>query len=340
MREQDGTKGRVPTEPIAFAGFWLKNKARKDLRFLKQAVVDTFRRPAPPPEESTIPAVADPDTFSITWLGHATVLIDFYGIRLLTDPVLYDRVGPSLGPITLGPKRYVRAPVTPLELGSVDLVLITHAHLDHLDRHTLKALPPPRHAVTAINTSDLLPGNLAGRSAESAWWTTRTFECGERSIALTAFPVRHPGARWRRDTHRTCNAYMLERAGWRVAFVGDSAFDPRFITVRERLGAVDLAIIPIGAYDPFVWNHATPEQAVNMAQLLGASRIMPIHHGTFKLSQEPLDEPLTRFRAEMERRRLQALSPPVGRSQLFVRDTRSVPHSPLVRAGMSEAGSV
>lgn len=118
-------------------------------------------------------------------------------------------------------------------------------------------------------------------------------------LRVRAFPVKHWGARLRRDTYRGYNGYVLERQGQRLLVGGDTALTDSFAALRGRQSFA-LAIMPIGAYDPWIHSHATPEQAVLMAELAGADHIMPVHHQTFRLSAEPFREPIERFEAALQ----------------------------------------
>jgi L-ascorbate metabolism protein UlaG (beta-lactamase superfamily) len=233
-----------------------------------------------------------PDTgLHATWLGHSTVLLKADGMTILTDPVFSDRVGLSLGPVTLGLKRLV-APAVPFShLPKVDLVLLSHAHMDHFDLPTLRRLESPRTTViTARRTSDLLRASRYGRVQELGW--------GERtrtgSAEVRAIEVKHWGARMRTDVYRGYNGYVIDAGRYRILFGGDTAVTSSFRAVRSSR-PVDLAIMPIGAYDPWIYNHCTPEQAWRMGNEAGADRFIPVHHQTFQLGREPLLEPIERF---------------------------------------------
>jgi L-ascorbate metabolism protein UlaG (beta-lactamase superfamily) len=225
------------------------------------------------------------------WLGHATVLIRIDGFTILTDPVFSDRAGLNLGPFTLGVKRLV-APAVALEsLPKIDLVLLSHAHMDHFDIPSLRRLESrATEVVTARGTSDLLRPARYGRVQELGW--EETAHAGPAEVR--AFRVNHWGARMRSDTWRGYNAYTIAAGRWRVLFAGDTADTDAFRHVR---GAREfhLAIMPIGAYNPWIRYHCTPEQAWRMGNEAGAEQFLPIHHQTFTLSREPYGEPITRF---------------------------------------------
>jgi len=222
------------------------------------------------------------------WIGHATVLLRIHGTTILTDPVLSNRIGVGLGLMTGGPRRLVAPALTAAELPKIDLILISHAHFDHLDRPTLARLPKRTPVVTADQTQDLVR-DLGYRDVTELHW------CDElemdNGLKLTAREVVHWGARTFYDMHRGFNAYLIEGGRRRVLYGGDTAYFGGF----RDIGKVDLAVFGIGAYDPYIAAHATPEQAWEMANHVSADRILPMHHSTFRLSHEPVTEPMERM---------------------------------------------
>lgn len=225
------------------------------------------------------------------WIGHSTVLIRVDGFTILTDPVFSERVGIKLGPVTLGIKRLVQPALRLQELPVPDLILLSHAHMDHLDRPSLRKLESPRTAVvTAANTSDLLRVKRYRAVHELRW--NESIQVGPAQIR--AFEVKHWGARTRTDVHRGYNGYLIEAGRYRIIFGGDTAYTHSFRQVRSSK-PVDLAIMPIGAYDPWIRAHCNPEQALTMANQAGAEFVLPVHHRTFKLSNEPYGEPIERI---------------------------------------------
>ncbi len=226
------------------------------------------------------------------------MLINFLGVRILTDPTFFARIGVYLWAGTLGPKRMVASALSPAQLPPIDLVLVSHAHFDHLDRRSLAAVPGRPAAVMAASTSDLLP-RRAYRSVQELRWGERTsLRTANGEISVRAIEVRHWGARIRRDTHRGYSGYVLEREGRRLLFGGDTADTPVFADHR-RHGPFAAAIMPIGGYDPWINSHCTPEQSVAMADAAGAKVFLPIHHQSYKLSDEPTSEPLERTEAAL-----------------------------------------
>ncbi|MFB3829174.1 MAG: MBL fold metallo-hydrolase [Bryobacteraceae bacterium] len=224
-------------------------------------------------------------------MGHATVLLKIDGFTILTDPVFSERVGLNLGPLTLGLKRLVAPALRPRQLPRIDLVLLSHAHMDHLDIPSLHALEDKRVAVvTAVRTTDLLRPERYGRVTELGWGGAARVG----PVEIRAFEVNHWGARMRTDTYRGYNGYTIQAGNYRVLFAGDTAVTDLFRGVRGSK-PYDLAIMPVGAYNPWIHYHCTPEQAWAMAQDARSEFILPVHHQTFKLSREPISEPIERL---------------------------------------------
>ncbi len=222
------------------------------------------------------------------------VLINFCGIHIITDPALCPRIGVRLAGCTLGPKRLTQPPLSFEELPRIDLVLLSHAHFDHFDLRTLRKFSATTKVITALRTSDLLKSTRLRDVAELRWNETRTLRWTAGELDVTSIYAQHWGARMQRDNYRGYNGYLLERRGRRILFTGDTAVTDRYSELRKR-GPIDLAIVPIGAYDPWIRAHCTPEQAVEMMNAAGAKFIMPVHHQTFRLSVESFREPIERF---------------------------------------------
>lgn len=233
-----------------------------------------------------------PDTgLHAAWLGHSTVLLKIDGYTILTDPILSERAGIGIGPVTVGIKRLVAPAIRFDQLPKIDLILLSHAHMDHFDLPTLRRLEGRQTAViTAASTSDLLRVNRYRQVTELRW--------GERArvgpVECLAFEVKHWGARFHNDTYRGYNGYFLEAGGRRILFAGDTAWTDSFRALRASR-PVDLAIMPIGAYNPWIRNHCTPEQAWRMGNEARTEFFIPVHHQTFRLSREPVTEPIERF---------------------------------------------
>jgi len=225
-------------------------------------------------------------------------LINFYGLRIVTDPVLFPRIGVDLGIGSLGPLRQVRCALAAGALPEIDLVLVSHAHFDHLDRPSLAAIRGRPAAVMATATSDLLPRRRYASVTELRWNESAAVRTPRGSAHVRSVEVKHWGARLGRDTHRGWTGFVVEREGRRLLIGGDTAYTPVFRD-HHRLGPFEAAIMPIGAYDPWIWHHCTPEQAVAMADAAGARLFLPVHHQTFRLSREPHREPIERTEAAL-----------------------------------------
>jgi L-ascorbate metabolism protein UlaG (beta-lactamase superfamily) len=287
------------TEHLAFAR-----------RYARAAVVSrrpqAERRVAPAPHRPD-PATWPDDRLTVSWLGHATVLVNFHGSWMLTDPVLEDRIGLGRGLAKIGPRRLIKPALRKRELPQLDAVLLSHAHMDHTDLGTLCAIPPKVRMVVQSGNRDLVRRFQA--VDELAWGeTTRIGELEVESVE-----TRHWGARMITDRHRGWGGFLLRKAGRTVLFGGDTAYTDAFTRLRAR-GPVDLAILPIGAYDPWVTSHASPEETWRMFRALGAEYLLPIHHSTFRLSREPVDEPIRRLLAAAGAERWRVVLTEIGQS--------------------------
>ena len=186
---------------------------------------------------------------TLAWLGHSTVLINFFAVTILTDPVLFPRVGIRLPGITIGPKRLTAPALNFHDLPHIDLILLSHAHFDHFDLRTLRCFDETTRVITARATSDLLKRTRFSDVTELDWGETKMFSTAAGETVVAAFPVKHWGARTQHDTHRGYNGYVMERSGHRIIFAGDTAMTDSFAALR-RHGPIDIAIVPISAYNP------------------------------------------------------------------------------------------
>ena len=297
------------------------------LRFARSYVRRTLddRRAHPTPPIAPAPHRPDPalwphDRLTVSWLGHATVLLNFHGTMVLTDPALEPRIGIGRGFAKVGPRRLVQPALRPRDLPPLDLVLLSHAHMDHTDLGTLGRLTTETPIVVQSGNGDLV---RRFRRVTELGWTKDTEIDGLR---IEATPARHWGARMITDRHRGYGGYLLQKAGCNVLFAGDTAYTDALTPIGQR-HRIDLAILPIGAYDPWIENHASPEQAWAMFRALGAEYVLPVHHSTFRLSREPASEPLQRFLAAAGDERWRVIVTEVGA-------TSTVPETP----GRSDRG--
>ncbi len=258
--------------------------------FGRQLVRESFRgvRPAP---RHPLPARWPGRGLETAWIGHSTVLLKIDGFTILTDPVFSEKVGVRLGGVTVGLKRMVAPALTIEDLPRIDLVLLSHAHMDHLDLPSLEALENRRtEVVTAKNTSDLVRADRWAKVRELAW----NEEAQAGPARLKAVQVNHFGHRATESIQRGYNGYLIECGRYRVLFGGDTAWTESFRSLKETR-TIDLAVLPIGGYNPWHRVHCTPEEAWKMANEAGADRLLAIHHGTFQVSKEPPDEPARRL---------------------------------------------
>jgi L-ascorbate metabolism protein UlaG (beta-lactamase superfamily) len=251
-------------------------------------------RPIKPAFATPTPGLWSSDDITVAWLGHSTVLLNVFGITVLTDPVLFPRIGIRLPFLTLGPKRLTQPALGPRDLPAIDVVLLSHAHFDHFDLQTLTNFGERTQIITASGTKDILRGLRTGQTTELEWGELHTIHTATGALAVRAIEVNHLGPRLQSDTHRGFNGYVIERGGRRIIFSGDTNFTNSFVNLRDGR-PYDLAIMSIGAYQPWTQLHCTPEQAIEMADAAGARYIVPIHHQTFRLSLEPFREPIERF---------------------------------------------
>jgi L-ascorbate metabolism protein UlaG (beta-lactamase superfamily) len=287
------------TAAIGTVAWWVSVSKRRGARWLRQMIADTSRPILPAPVKPA-PATWSDHNITISWLGHATVLIDFYGIRILTDPAFASRVGVSFGLGVAGPKRYVSPALRLSELPPIDVVLLSHAHMDHMDLPSLRAFSPHTFSVTAKQTVDILAGTALERATELSWGARTEFKNEKGALQIEAIEVKHWGQRWPSELNRGYNGYILRREGKALLFAGDTAHTKVFARHRAS-GPFEAAIMPIGAYQPWIRNHCTPEQAVELANWAGARYIVPVHHQTFRLSDEPMNEPIERLTAALQR---------------------------------------
>ncbi|MGM0411702.1 MAG: MBL fold metallo-hydrolase [Pseudomonadota bacterium] len=290
----DGFRNHPPVERPGFTDF---------LRW-------QWERPDQPAWE---PPTAEPrplegrDGAAITWIGHATALLEVDGRTVLTDPVFSDRASPLTW---LGPRRY--APPRPAlkALPAIDVVVISHNHYDALDAASVEALAeahPGAHFFVPLGLADWFRERGIDRVTELDWW-----ESAEHAgLTVTATPVQHWSKRGLFDENESLWAgWAVEFGDFDFWFAGDTGYQPvHFRETGRRLGPFDLAAIPIGAYAPRWFmksSHVTPEEAVRIRDDVGARRAVAIHWGTFPLTDEPPAEPAERLRAARNEAGLQS----------------------------------
>ena len=217
---------------------------------------------------------------AITWIGHASFLLQFPDLNVLVDP--------NFANWLFLLKRIKRSGLHIRDLPPIDLVLLTHAHFDHFHKPTLRKLPKPGVGVMPWGMADLAHGLGFGRVVELEWW--ESFKHRDWSVTLT--PGKHWGARVLPDHNRGYGGFVLEHQGRRIYHAGDSAYFDGFKEIGRVL-APEIALLPIGAYHPetFRHGHMGPDDAIKVFKELKAKWLVPMHYGTFRLSFEDLDEP-------------------------------------------------
>jgi L-ascorbate metabolism protein UlaG (beta-lactamase superfamily) len=281
------------------------------LRFIYNMIFDGRGAPATPVARPE-PHFWRNDAITGSCLGHSTVLLNVFGVSVLTDPVFSRRTGPGFPPFILGPKRHLAPALQANEIPAPDVILLSHAHFDHLDTWTLRKFRRTTPIITARATADIVTRLGFREVHELDWGQSLSLETPKGALQITALEVAHWGARMMRDDHRGYNGYVMERADHRVCFAGDTAFTENFAQLYNPRRPLDLMLMPIGAYDPWIRAHCNPEQAATMARAAGARTFVPIHHETFKLSNEAMEEPAARIRAAFAGEPHQLLSVHVG----------------------------
>jgi L-ascorbate metabolism protein UlaG (beta-lactamase superfamily) len=261
-----------------------------------------------PEQVAVVPAVPpslDGSTAVVTFVGHSTFLIQTPAGNILTDPMYSERAGPWN---LLGPRR-VRPPAVTLDdLPPVSIVLLSHGHYDHLDLQTLRALARRFDPlVIAPLGHDAIVRSAGVRNVETLdWW-----DGSKRApLAVTMTPAHHFTARTPFDRNRALwGGFVVGAGNRRIYFAGDTAYVPFFADIRERLGPIDLALLPIGAYEPrwFMRSvHMNPAEAVQAHLDLDAAQSIGMHFGTFQLTTEGIDDPVNALAGTLRERNVPA----------------------------------
>jgi L-ascorbate metabolism protein UlaG (beta-lactamase superfamily) len=217
---------------------------------------------------------------AITWIGHASFLLQFTDLNVLIDP--------NFANWLFLLKRIKRCGMRIEDLPPIDVVLLTHAHFDHFHKPSLRRLPHPKIGIMPWGMGDLAQDLGFGRIVELEWW--ESFSHGSWQVTLT--PSNHWGARVLRDIHRGYGGFVLEHQGRKIYHAGDSAYFDGFKEIG-RICRPDVALLPIGAYHPdsFRHVHMGPDDALKVFKDLRAKWLVPMHYGSFRLSFEDMDEP-------------------------------------------------
>jgi N-acyl-phosphatidylethanolamine-hydrolysing phospholipase D len=231
---------------------------------------------------------------TVTWIGHATLLVQMDHVTFLTDPIWSD----TASPVSFGPRRFVAPGVALDALPPIDFVLISHNHYDHLDLPTLTALAARDSATrffVPLGNAALLRESGIANVEELDWGGSLT----HAGVRVTCVPSQHWSGRGLRDVRAALwSSWVVTGPSRSFYFAGDTGYFAGFTQIAKALGPFDLAALPIGAYEPAAMmkpSHLDPEEAVQAALDLHARAAVAIHYGTFDLSDEPLDEPPRRF---------------------------------------------
>jgi N-acyl-phosphatidylethanolamine-hydrolysing phospholipase D len=284
---------RNPWPRSAVHGFggvvkWMLTRSRRD------SPKTTVLAAIPTPQELP-PDVSD--ALSVTWIGHSSFLVQFGGMNILTDPIWSNRASP-VG--FAGPKRLVPPGIALEALPRIDVTVLSHDHYDHLDDATIRRLItkfPEMTWLTPLGVGDFVRKRGATSVTELDWWDETVVE----SASFACTPAQHFSGRypWNRNATLWCG-WTIRIGETTVFFAGDTGLHPEWRAVTQRLGPFDMSILPIGAYDPRWFMHPVhmaPEEAVSAFQAIDAvypdhSGVMVASHwGTFRLTDEPVDEP-------------------------------------------------
>ena len=230
----------------------------------------------------------------VMFLGHSSFLIQIAGKNILVDPVFATRL--------IVMRRQRRPGVRIADLPPIDAVLVTHAHMDHLNRPTLRKIARATRRLTGLAPAVIVPEGVQDLVADLGFREVRALDLWEETrlagLEITMTPAKHWGARMFRDTHRRYGGYAISGGGHTVYHSGDTAYFNGFPEIAQRL-APDVALLPIGAYYPDSYRavHTSPEEALQIFLELGAHTMIPMHFGTFRLGREPMEEPPIRLLA-------------------------------------------
>lgn len=267
-------------------------------------------------ENFRLPVKADAQIFTSTedafsWLGHSAFLFRLNGKLLLTDPCLYSLPGT---------KRLVETPYAPEQLRQLDYILFSHTHRDHYDEKSVRDLlhvNPDVHFLVPLKMAPLLKKIGAKNITEAAWFQEYTFDAAH-GIRIVFLPARHWNRRWLHDTNRELwGSFHIATENNAIYFAGDTSQGDHFSEIASLFPRTDHVFMPVGAYKPGYMMrdaHISPEEALDAFHLLNAKNMIPMHYGTYDLSDEPVGEPL-RILREMKQTGIlkgDLLAPAVG----------------------------
>jgi L-ascorbate metabolism protein UlaG (beta-lactamase superfamily) len=243
------------------------------------------------------------------WFGHSSVLLEIDGVRVMTDPVFAEVVSP-VPPV--GPRRFHRPPIALRDMTGVDAVVISHDHYDHLDMETIRHL-------ASRGTHFFVPLGIGAHLErwqvplpqihELDWWETAEI----KGLKILCTPARHYSGRRRMDNSTLWSSWMIRGPEHSAYYSGDTGYTAHFSEIRRRLGAVDLALIKVGAYgETWLDIHMDPESAVRATRDLEGRVLLPLHWATFNLAYHDWDEPIHRTLAAGRANDVEVITPRVG----------------------------
>src|ERR1700729_1316109 len=242
--------------------------------------------------------LVDRDELGVTFIGHSSFFLQIAGRKVLVDPVFSKRL------VVLRRQRQPGLRVE--ELPPIDLILLTHAHMDHLDMASLRRVIRATRKLTGTTPEVVVPKGVEDLVERLGFAKIHGLEGWDEAegagLKVTMTPCKHWGARMFRDVHRGYGGYVVEGGGQRVYHSGDTAYFEGFSEIGARLKP-EVALLPIGAYFPDSYRsvHTSPEEAARAFVEVGAEWMVPMHYGTFRLGREPMDEPVQRLGAEAGR---------------------------------------
>lgn len=261
-----------------------KGWRERNLRFLNDVLIPHLLAPRQPRGASALLGELGTHQTGVTWLGHAGFLLQLGGKNILIDPVWALWLGPL--------KRYSHPSLAARDLPYIDLVLITHAHFDHLHMPSLRAIAAGQPIIVPQGVGSIVQSCAFSRVIEMDYWQSLRVA----GLDITFTPMKHWGARFIHDTYRKFGGYLISDRQQTVFHCGDSSLFSGFEEVAKR-AAIDVALMPIGAYKPPSGRpvHMSPEEALEAFDMLGARHMVPMHYGAFPISGEPLHEPEQRL---------------------------------------------
>ena len=260
-----------------------------------------WRKESKKPEPMSFPLAKNDPKFlqenrsqkTLTWIGHASFLIQIDGINILTDPHLTKRASPV---VFAGPSRTTPPGLDINDLPEIDVIVISHNHYDHLDYQTILNITRKQRTnqpliLVPLKLKKLVESFGARNVKELGWWDTTNFN----NLNIHAVPVQHWSNRSFNTNKTLWCGWVFENKNFKCIFVGDTGYSKDFATIQQRFGHMDLSLIPIGAYAPrwfMKYHHCNVDEAIQIHKDLKSKKSIAMHWGTFQLTDEPMDEPI------------------------------------------------